>query len=205
MANEQVFTIGHSTHPLERFIELLQVAGIDAIADVRSSPYSRFNPHFNRETLRKALRDRGIAYVFLGAELGARSEDPSCYENGRVQYDRLARTELFQAGLQRVRKGAQSHRLALMCAEKDPLECHRTLLVARALAAQGVPVTHVLADGRLEAHSITMNRLLGIVGLPETDLLRSKNELIEAACAMQEERIAYKDEEMPQPAAEGGR
>ena len=205
MPNELVLTIGHSTHPLERFIELLEKAGVTAIADVRSSPYSRFNPQFNRETLDKALKDHGIAYVFLGRELGARSDDPSCYEKGRVQYGRLARTELFQSGLQRVRKGAQSRRIALMCAEKEPLECHRTLLVSRALEAHGVSVSHILADGRLETHTETMNRLLKVAGLPDTDLFRSREELIEAACALQEERIAYTDEDVQKPAAEDTR
>lgn len=205
MPNEQIFTIGHSIHRLEQFIELLQKAGITAIADVRSLPYSRFNPQFNREALERMLKEQGIAYVFLGRELGARSDDPSCYEKGRVRYDRLARTEIFQDGLQRVRKGAQSHRVALMCAEKEPLECHRTLLVSRALEAQGVSVSHILADGRLESHPAAMDRLLGVVGLSKTDLFRSKDELIEAACAIQEERIAYTDKEMHKPSAELGR
>lgn len=205
MPNELVLTIGHSTHPLERFIELLEKAGVTAIADVRSSPYSRFNPQFNRETLDKALKEHGIAYVFLGRELGARSDDPTCYEKGRVQYGRLAKTDLFQSGLQRVRKGTQSRRVALMCAEKEPLDCHRTLLVSRALEAQGVSVSHILADGRLETHTATMNRLLKVAGLPETDLFRSREELIEAACAMQEERIAYTDEDMQKPTAEDER
>lgn len=204
MANEQIFTIGHSTHRLEQFVELLQKTGITAIADVRSSPYSRFNPQFNREMLEKTLKKQGIAYVFLGRELGARSDDPSCYEKGRVRYDRLARTEIFQIGLQRVRKGAEFHRVALMCAEKDPLECHRTLLVSRALEVQGVSISHILADGRLESHSAAMDRLIGVVGLSKMDLFRSKDELIEEACAIQEERIAYTNKDMHKPSAELG-
>lgn len=199
-----VFTIGHSTHTVEQFINLLHKHEVTAIGDVRSSPYSRFNPQFNREMLERTLKERGIAYVFLGRELGARSDDPSCYEKGRVKYDRLARTEIFQIGLQRVRKGAQSHRVALMCAEKDPLECHRTLLVSRALEAQGVSVSHILAGGRLESHSAVMDRLFGVVGLSKMDLFRSKDELIDAACAIQEERIAYTNKDMHKPSAELG-
>ncbi|MBI3621813.1 MAG: DUF488 domain-containing protein [Nitrospirae bacterium] len=201
MSSEQVFTIGHSTHSLDQFIKLLKQAGITAIADVRSTPYSRINPQFNRETLESSLKQEGIAYVFLGLELGARSDDPSCYEKGRVQYDRLARTDLFREGLERVLKGALSFRIALMCAEKEPLECHRTLLVSRALASQGVSVSHILADGRIEPHAVAMKRLIGFVGLPNTDLFRSNNELIEAACALQEERIAYTKKNAQQPAA----
>lgn len=198
-----IFTIGHSTHTVERFVDLLRQHGVTAVADVRSSPYSRFNPQFNRETLERALKEQGIAYVFLGKELGARSDDPSCYEKGRVQYDRLARTDLFREGLERVLKGAKSYRVALMCAEKEPLECHRTFLVSRALVSQGVPVSHILANGLVETHSVLMNRLIGVVGLSKTDLFRSNDELIEAACALQEERIAYTDQNMEKPAEAG--
>lgn len=191
----RLFTVGHSTHPIGTFVDLLRNAGITAIADVRSSPHSRFNPQYNRDDLQAALKSHGIAYVFLGRELGARSDDASCYENGRVQYSRLARTELFRAGLQRLVQGAESHVVAIMCAEKEPLDCHRTLLVSRALAADGVSITHLLADGRIEDHAATMSRLMTMMELPERDLFRSREELIEVACAMQEERIAYvKDE-----------
>ena len=131
--NETVFTIGHSTHPQERFVSLLCQHGITALCDVRSTPYSRVNPQFNREGLRESLRACGITYVFLGKELGARSADPTCYEYGKVKYDRLAVTDLFRQGLDRVREGTRTYRVALMCAEKEPLECHRTILVARHL------------------------------------------------------------------------
>jgi len=176
---------------IDTFITLLQQQGVTAIADVRSVPYSRFNPQFNRKELEQSLKPYGIRYVFLGRELGARSDDPSCYEKGRIQYARMARTDVFQSGIQRVICGASDYRIALMCAEKEPLECHRTLLVARALIDLGVPVAHILADGRLEAHEITMERLLDIVGLPQQDLFLSKDELIAHALAKQEERIAY--------------
>ncbi len=191
-----VLTIGHSTHSREAFLALLQQHGVTAIADVRSAPYSRFNPQFNREVLEQVLIAPGIKYVFLGRELGARSDDRSCYENGRIQYARLARTDLFRAGIDRVVRGANDHRVALMCAEKEPLACHRTLLVARALADLGIVVQHILADGRLEAHEATMERLLDVVGLPHQDLFRSKNELIEEALVRQEERVAYVDDKL---------
>jgi len=191
MTAATIFTIGHSTHTIEAFVALVAHAGITAIADVRSAPYSRVNPQFNSETLQSALKLHGIAYVFLGLELGARSTDPTCYENGRVQYSRLARTDIFRSGLQRLLRGAESHVVAIMCAEKEPLDCHRTLLVSRVLAAEGVLVTHILSDGRREDHDATMSRLIKMMGLPERDLFRSREELIEAACAMREERIAY--------------
>ena len=188
---QTVFTIGHSTHALERFIALLEMHDITALADVRSKPRSRINPQFNREDLKKQLREAGINYVFLGRELGARSEDPSCYEHGRVQYDRIARTELFRHGLDRVQEGMKKYRLALMCAEKEPLECHRTVLVARHLAALGIPVQHILADGRLESQADLVDRLRRQLGLPESDLFRSHEDVLSDAYRIQESRIAY--------------
>lgn len=196
-----VFTIGHSTHSLEAFVALLKLHGVTALADVRSAPFSRFNPQFNKDVLDRSLRAQGITYVFLGRELGARSDDPSCYENGRVQFGRLARTELFRRGIERVIRGAQEHRIALMCAEKEPLDCHRTLLVARALDDLGVPVEHILADGRLETHGEAMLRLLDLVGVPRTDLFRSRQELLAEALVRQEARVAYVDEKQAAGAA----
>src|SRR5205809_4677843 len=110
MMTPAVLTIGHSKHTLERLIELLRGHGVTAVADVRSEPYSRFNPEFNREFLERMMMENEVAYVFLGRELGARSKDPTVYEQGRVQYRKLAQTNLFRAGLQRVINGAQSHR-----------------------------------------------------------------------------------------------
>lgn len=191
-----VFTVGHSTHPFEVFVALLKQHGVTALADVRSAPFSRFNPQFNKDALEIGLKAHGIKYVFLGRELGARSDDRSCYENGRVQYGRLARTDLFHRGIERVLRGAHEHRIALMCAEKEPLECHRTLLVARALDEQGVAVDHILADGRLESHGDAMMRLLDMVGLPREDLMQSRQELIALALVKQEEKVAYVDEKL---------
>lgn len=193
---QPVLTIGHSTHLLEAFVALLRQHGVTALADVRSVPYSRFNRQFNRETLEKSLKTGGIKYVFLGRELGGRSDDPACYENGRVQYARLAQTDEFRSGIERVIRGASDYRIALMCAEKEPLECHRTLLVARALAERGIVVEHILPDGRLERHEDTMERLLDIVGLPRQDLFRTRDELIEEALTRQEKRVAYVDEKL---------
>lgn len=187
-----VFTIGHSTHPQERFVELLLRHGIAQLCDVRSKPYSRMNPQFNREELEQALRAYGVAYRFLGKELGARSDDSSCYEAGQVRYARLAQTELFRQGLTRVlseMKGGS--RIALMCAEKEPLECHRAILVARHLAAPGVRIEHIHANGELESHDAALSRLMRLLNLPEEDLFHSREEFLDEAYRLQEERIAY--------------
>jgi uncharacterized protein (DUF488 family) len=134
---DAVYTIGHSTHSIGRFVELLKSHSVTAVADVRSQPYSRMNPQFSREPLKEALRNANIKYVFLGKELGARSENKSCYRDGQVQYDLLAQTDLFKRGIERVKEGARTYRIALMCAEKEPLECHRTILVAHPVCWQG--------------------------------------------------------------------
>ena len=200
--SDTVLTIGHSTHPLEAFVALLKRHDVTAVADVRSAPWSRFNPQFNREPLAGVLEEQGIRYVFLGRELGGRSDDPACHENGRISYARLARTDGFSRGLHRIMHGMSRFRIALMCAEREPLECHRTLLVARALDAQGVDVTHIHADGALEPHTGAMARLLDVLKLPRQDLYRTRDALIDAAVARQEERVAHVNEKLAVQATE---
>lgn len=190
-AQSVVFTVGHSTHRQAVFFSLLEQHGLTAICDVRSTPYSRFNPQFDRETLERTLAARGIEYQFLGKELGARSEDPACYQGGKAQYRRIAQTELFQSGLKRVLRGMNDHRIALMCAEKEPVECHRTILVARHLTALGVAVEHIHADGRLESHQAALDRLARMLKAPENDLFRSREEVLDEVYEAQGERIAY--------------
>jgi len=195
---QTVFTIGHSTHRQEYFIGLLALHGITALYDVRSMPYSRLNPQFNREELKAVLTANGIEYCYLGKELGGRSDDPACYEDGQVQYDRLATTELFKYGLERVRSGMrQGFRIALMCAEKEPLECHRTILVARHLAALGLDVQHIHADGTLESHADALGRLERMLNLAEDNLFLSREELSADAYHRQAKRIAYEAESVP--------
>lgn len=187
-----VFTIGHSTHSQEYFIALLHRHRITALCDVRSKPYSRMCPQFNRDELEKVLPQQDIAYRFLGKELGARSDDPHCYVGGKVQYGRLAQTDLFKQGIRRVcRCLKEGFRIALMCAEKDPLECHRTILVARHLAALDIPVAHVHADGSVESHEAALSRLGRMLNLPDQDMFHSREELMTEAYRRQEERIAY--------------
>lgn len=188
-----IYTIGHSNHPIERFLELLKAHEIGAIADVRSTPYSRFNPQFNREALKGALTRARVHYVFLGEELGARTKDPACYEGDRVSYDKLAATESFRRGIERLMTGMHEYRIALMCAEREPLECHRTILVARELDRLGVRVSHVLADGSLEDHRCAIERLAATLKLrPSGDLFDDSAEsLMDQAYEQQAARIAY--------------
>lgn len=188
---ETIYTIGHSNHSIDRFLELLAAHQITAVADVRSQPYSRFTPHFNRERLQSELKAKGIAYVFLGHELGARSDDPDCYIDGKVQYDRLAQSDSFKDGLTRVLQGAKKHHIALMCAEKDPLTCHRGILICRQLANARVAIRHILEDGELETHDAALCRLLSELDLAENDLFRSRDEVIQDAYDLRGKEIAY--------------
>jgi len=187
-----IYTIGYSNHPLERFIALLHQHGVDLLCDVRSDPYSRINPQFNRESLKAALWKVQVTYVFLGKELGARSEDPSCYSNGKVQYEYLAQTALFREGIESLMQRMQDSHLVLMCAEKDPLDCHRTILIARHLDKLGIVIKHILADGSLETHRQVEVRLLRQLKIPESDDLFLTNEtVIDDAYKTQGHRIAY--------------
>jgi uncharacterized protein (DUF488 family) len=194
----EVFTVGHSNQPVEGLVRLLELHRITAIADVRSSPYSRYAPQFNREALRPVLAVNGIQYVYLGAELGARRTEPACYEGRTARYPLIARSPLFQTGLTRVRNGATTHRIALMCAEKDPLVCHRSILICRHLRTD-LTIAHILEDGTLEPHAHLESRLLELVGLPPGDLFHSRAELVEQAYDLRGERMAYTE---PEPGSE---
>lgn len=191
-----IYTIGHSTHPITSFVELLKANAVSVVADVRSSPFSRYQPQFNRDSLQSDLKQSGILYVFLGLELGARSADPSCYTDGRVQYDRLAQAPEYSEGINRLVEGAKTHSIALMCSEKDPLECHRTLLVSKSLVTRGFQIKHILADGTLETYDEALARLLRQLKLPEQDLFRDRSEILAEALKKQEFKIAYVDKNM---------
>ncbi|WP_188900466.1 DUF488 domain-containing protein [Caldovatus sediminis] len=194
-----VLTIGHSNHPWERFVALLAGAGVTALADVRSAPHSRHTPQFGRERLAAGLRAAGIAYVFLGRELGGRPADRSLLTEGVADYERMARQPCFARGLERVIAGAARHRIALMCAEQDPLDCHRCLLVARRLAERGVAVGHILADGRIETQAEAEDRLLAATRRAGEDLFASRAERLALAYREQARRAAFREEQSAAP------
>ena len=187
----KLYTVGHSNHTIDRFLELLKMHDITAIGDVRSSPYSKFNPQYNRENLQKALKENRIAYVFLGKELGPRSEDPRCYVDGKVQYARLAKTEAFQNGVQRLYSGMQTYRIAMMCAEKDPITCHRMILICRALRSDPIEIKHILEDGGVEDLRDSERRLIHTLKMPQLRLFENMENLVQRAYDIQSEKIAY--------------
>jgi uncharacterized protein (DUF488 family) len=195
----ELFTIGHSTQTWEQFLALLLRHRIEAIGDVRSSPYSARFPQFNRDMLDRTLRAAKIHYVFLGDELGARRAERECYVDGVARYDKIARTIAFQAGLKRVQKGVTSFRLALMCAEKDPLECHRTILVCRQFR-NDMNIQHILGDGGIETHVEAEARLLAEEKVPGDDLFTPREQLIAQAYDRRGSKIAY--HECGEPAAQ---
>jgi uncharacterized protein (DUF488 family) len=192
-----LFTIGHSNHSIERFLELARGAGITAIADVRSTPASRRYPWFNQARFAPRLTAEGIAYVPLGDALGGRPRDPRLYrDDGFADYDAMARTDEFRAGLDRVADGARRFRVCLMCAEREPLDCHRCLLVTRALAKRGFAVGHVLADGVIEPHGQTEERLIALARAP-ADLFADRDQRLAAAYARRTGTAAYRRPEKP--------
>ena len=192
-----LFTIGHSNHEMPEFVSLLRQHRVTAIGDVRSHPYSRFHGQFNRETFEELLKRAGIRYVFLGRELGARRSERESYHEKQARYDLIARLPAFREGLDRLRHGVQTHRIALVCAEKDPITCHRTVLVCRHLRADPIQIRHILDDGSIETMEQAETRLLAAVKLPTEHLFRPRSELIEQAYDLQGERIAYTESDAP--------
>jgi len=194
MSQLVTFSIGHSTHTYERFLDLLRQAGVTAIADVRTSPFSRHFPQFNKDALRNELKMDDIAYSFLGKELGGRPAGRQYYCDGIADYERMAQSSEFQHGIDRVVEGARKYRIALMCSEHDPLDCHRCLLVGRALATREVSVKHILANGRIVDHTEIEERLLRSERREGEDLFLSPEERLAQAYRERARKVAYTEQ-----------
>ncbi len=209
----ELFTVGHSNYSIEAFIALLQQHGVTALADVRSHPYSRYLPHFNQASLKTTARDAGIRYVFLGRELGARPSDRTCYVDGKALYEKIASTRAFSDGIERILKGTKTYKIAMMCAEKDPITCHRAILVCQHLREFNLEISHIMKNGELETHHHLEERLLklhelNLPQLPEAVQLtlfsnvspqptsnRSKEDLLIEAYKRQGNLIAYTEKQ----------
>lgn len=190
----EVFTIGHSTQSYEDFLSRLRNAGVDAIADVRSAPYSRHFPHFNRDALKTELRLDNISYVFLGDELGGRPKDKRFFCEGIADYEKMATSETFKVGLERVVEGSAKYRIALMCSEHDPLDCHRCLLVGRALSEKdNFQVRHILGSGRIISHKMIEDRLLELAGRSEGDFFEGGQDRLHKAYRERSMKVAYSE------------
>jgi uncharacterized protein (DUF488 family) len=186
-----ILSIGHSNLPIGRFLDLLETNRIGAIADVRSVPRSGRYPWFSRDPLTAALGRRSIGYQPAGGPLGGRPRDPALFCDGVADYEAMARTPEFQRALDRVITQAGETRLCLMCAEREPLDCHRCLLIGRALAARGLRVGHILHDGTVEPHRATEERLLEIS--PDPDLFAfDMQEWLAAAYRKRSRAVAFR-------------
>jgi uncharacterized protein (DUF488 family) len=188
-----LYTIGHSNHKIEDFLSLLKSHGINCIADVRSTPYSHYNTQFNRESIESELRNGNIEYIYLGNQLGARTGDAHCYNGNSVNFEYLAKTEQFHIGLEHLTDISSKYRVALMCAEKDPIECHRFILVCRNLKNSGFRIKHILSDGSIEDNSDTERRLVKVLKIEPNlfDPIKNQAELIDQAYKQQANKILY--------------
>ena len=198
MSYSEILTIGHSNRTVEDFVQLLQPFSVTRIVDVRSAPYSRFVPHFNREVLQRSLRSAGLRYEYRGRQLGGRPEDPTHYMGRRADYGAMAASPAFNEACSRLRELAHREACVLMCSEAEPLECHRFLLVSRTLVGLGESVSHILPNGSLESHSETEHRLLRVTGFEQRDLWDTADALPDAY-ERQAERVAFSRNPSPSP------
>jgi len=187
----EILSIGHSTLAYKQFVARLRTNGITAIADVRTAPFSRNFPQYNRDTLKEALFQENIAYVFLGKELGGRPKDPQYYTDGVADYEKMATATTFLTGLDRVEQGAQKYRIALMCSERSPLDCHRCLLVGRALSDRGLAVYHLLSTNGSVSQRQIEDQLLSMVGKDEDDMFASPLERLNDAYRDRSRKVAF--------------
>lgn len=167
-------TIGHSSHSIERFIELLRRGGVQLLVDVRSKPYSRRFPQFGRERLAHSLSEAGISYLWEGDALGGLTDGGTARS-----YNDIAARPAFKTALDSVVEKSRTLTLCLMCAEKEPLDCHRTVLVARRLAERGLAIEHLLADGAVSPHAGIEDALLAKAA--GSDLFEDRTQLLARA------------------------
>jgi uncharacterized protein (DUF488 family) len=187
-----IFSIGHSNIPAARFAALLQDAAVTALADVRSVPNSRWFPWFSQNALAAQLNGIGIAYTAMGDTLGGRPRDDGLYRDGVADHEAMAKQPGFQAGLERLQEAMARSRVCLMCAEREPLDCHRCLLVARRLAERGLAIGHILHDGTIEPHAATEQRLLALDGEADDLFPAGQDERLAAAYRRRTRAVAFR-------------
>lgn len=157
-----IYTIGYGDRTIEEFLGLLRGCGIQYLIDVRTAPYSRFRPEFSRDSLKAALHDAGIRYVFLGRLLGGRPSDEQCYTDGKVDYRKVNEKAFYREGIARLESAyTQQHRVALMCSEGRPEQCHRCKLIGVTLKERSIPVVHIDEGGNLKTQTEVMDQLTG--------------------------------------------
>lgn len=188
---DQLWTVGHSNLDIDGFIAILREGRIDMLSDVRSRPVSRFCPHFNRARLEASLAAAGIGYTYMGDALGGRPADPALYTDGRADYRKMAATGPVKAGLDALESLTRSHNVAIMCSERDPLHCHRFMMVAVEMARRGFSIEHLSARG-VESHADAVERLLIETGLHPGPMFRASAHEIASAIFARSSTHAYK-------------
>ena len=173
-------------------LDILKKNEIQALVDVRSNPFSKYKPEFNADNIKKSLITNKMLYVYLGKELGARSLNDQCYIDNRADYTKISQTPEFNHGLNRIIKGLAKFNIVLLCAEQDPLKCHRNILVCRNLKNQVKNINHILKDGIIETNSNAEDRLLREYGLIEDDFFTIPEERLKSAYDKRSLEIAYK-------------
>lgn len=195
-----LLSIGHSQHKIDFFISLLREHNVNYILDVRSTPYSQFAAEYNRESIKTILESNGIAYTFMGNYFGARPSDYSLYSpNGYLDFEKVANCLNFRKAFANVMKGAgQGYRIAFMCTEKDPVECHRAILVTNAFYKAGYSIEHIMPDSTIQTQEDINERLLDMhypdrnqLSLFATENLSPEQYLINAY-KKQNEKIGYR-------------
>jgi uncharacterized protein (DUF488 family) len=145
------FTLGHSNHPIETWLALVRQHEVEVVVDLRSSPYSKYAPQFDKSAMQHSLAEAGIHYLYLGAELGGRPANPAYYDAaGHVLYGKLCGDAHFKEAIARLESGMERFRVALLCGEENPAHCHRRLLIGRVLTERGHTMLHIRGDGRIE-------------------------------------------------------
>ena len=191
-----IYTIGHSNREASELIQILHHYQTQLVADVRSEPYSKYSPQFNKETIKQVLINSGIKYLFLGKELGARPKDQNCYINGKVSFEKLRASDIFKQGVSRLLAEAKKNNIVLMCSEKEPINCHRSILISRVLEQEGVEVKHIISETEMLDNFCFEENLLKKFKIQETlfDTESSKNSNIDEAYEKQEKVISYQED-----------
>lgn len=192
--SNRLFSVGHSNHSFEDFTPLLMRHGVTMLVDVRSSPFSRYATDFNRDALENNLARVGIAYTFLGDQLGGRPTGTSCYTGGKVDYRLVARTPAFKEGMAQLTNLAESHVCAVMCSEKDPLNCHRFALVCREVVRAGLDCWHIMSDGKAESHAMVVERMMSQLNV-DMPLFPADDTAVDLAYQKLGRKIAYGSEQ----------
>jgi Uncharacterized conserved protein len=198
----ELYTIGHSIHPINYFLELLKKYSINCLVDVRSNPYSKFASQYNMNELKRFLINNQIYYIFMGEEFGARRKDKSLFTNGYLDFEKVIKSILFQKGIERIKNGLEKNlKIVFMCTEKDPIDCHRCILVARAFKDLNYEIQNIREDGNYETQIQIEKRLLNLyfpiknqLSLIQLEPNKDTPDLILEAYRLRNQEIAYREE-----------